>query len=489
MDTMRTIIGTIAVMMALHPATGFTWDLEEVAEEVCGVVEGVSCSFDDHEGTYKFGPYDPVAGGMGKVRSQAAYCLIRDGDGARADATIGQDWYQFGASSRFHLTHAGQGSNGVYGASGQRLLDLVVFGHTLEGAELQNLATVFPRENERGVRYRCAKKMKLGKASVCTKLVPYVRTGYYMTVDTHSYDWALDIDQILSEYFSVSYPGLEIQLGQHVPFLYGGSTELAGADLNLTDGVIPTIAGGMNAWAWGVLPVEASDTDLATSAFSVQFPAFTLGVASVNLGLAVDLQGHYSLRESGDPENPGAYTATPNDPDAAQVADEGNSINSPEGGVTSTHLRASAGIDFTATVCIDFGWFGTRCGDFEIFKDELLSDTDLVNMVGYEPDGDPLFLQWSGETTVVGTQAAQQGINACFSAPTIDQPAEEPASPQEMKAFTDAIQDTFVAQYTICQKNAPPPPTVAMEEPSFRLCNTLGEVLEPRDGLYQATDQ
>lgn len=211
----------------------------------------------------------------------------------------------------------------------------------------------------------------------------------------------------------------------------------------------------------------------------VGLPVFTVGIASVTIGVDIDLQGHYSLRESGDPDNPGMFTAAPCDPDSSLL----DNIPSPLGGATSTHLAGSAGLEITAGVCVDFGWFGTYCGDFVVFDDEVIDMRDPVNVITYSPDGVPLHSEWASGNVSNDPETIQYQINECLSAPAIDQDAEEAASPVEWKDFFDDVKETFSEHYFVCQKNDPPPPQVAYEPPSFKLCDTLGNVYEAVDGL------
>lgn len=474
-------------MLAAHalwlPVAHAEWpSVEEAIETLCDAADGVSCSYEQHSGTYNFGTLSLAPGGTGRIRSQAAYCLIRDGKDATASGTFGDDddWFQFGAQSRFHLTHAGKDPDGAYRAEGQRLLDLTVFGLTLPNIELQDLAARFPTEKLPGRPARCAKKAKIGKANVCIKFEPgqaSPATNYYMTLDTEAYAWELNIATILKENFDVEFPGFQMTLGQDAKFAYLGVTELSGSDLNVNDGLIPGAAGGPNVWEWGVDP----QYDPATSRLDVSVPVTTTGAVRASLLLGLHLHGHYTLEESIDVNNPWGYSAY--DPDGTYTGGYSASGSAP-GGVTSTHLAGSTDLTLGAEVCVDFGWFGVQCGKFRILHFNETGRREPINYVSYEANGNPLYLQWADGSNFTGAAAVHDAIlTTCLNGPTIDQPKASLTDPNDIKDFMAAAGAVFEEHYHVCNQNNPPPAAVAQEDPMFHLCDDRGNVYAPIGAL------
>lgn len=453
-------------------APAFAWTAEELAETFCDYYDGVGCHFEDRHATYKFGPYSALHHGNGKIRSEAAYCLLRDGNGQAVNATLGEDWYRFGTEERLHITYAGQAPTGFYRAEGQRIMDLVLFGHTLHGAEVQDYLADFPTELERPKKPACLQWTQIGKKKWCVRYAPALslRTGYYMTLDTFAYGWDVDVDEVVRD-LSAVFGGppipdeLQLSLGQEVPFVYYGTTELGGNELILDDGLIPAAAFSGNEWAWG-LPPDAVDPSSAH--LSADLPIVSVKFASLMLYLDVTLNNEYQLRE-------GPFIT---DPDTGLMDNPPN----PEALTTSTHLAAESDLDLVLEACLDFGWFGEWCSDFAIVDAEHIAQADPLNIITYTPRGTPLSVQWADGVTAAGTRDAADHLNAClFAAPVIDEP-EEMAAPGDWVEFLNDVAASVDEHFEPCFI-VEPVNTVQFQEPSFKLCDDAGHVYEAVDGI------
>lgn len=476
MNLKTRLLGFFLVNLVLFfPQQSGAISLEELAETFCDYYDGVDCSFDEDHAIYKFGPHHAIYGGSGKIRSQSAYCLIRDGNGQMADATFGEadTWKHFGAQSRFHITYAGKDSTDLYRAEGQRVLDLILLGHTLEGAEVQDLLTNFPVEKEKSKRGPCKKWMQVGKKKICTQFDTSLslRSGYYMPLDTHFYNWEIDVDEVLSDLSQIfggpSIPdGFEMGLGQDVPFEYYGTTELDGTDLILNDGMIPSLAYSGNIWEWGRKP----DEETATSYLNIEFPAATVRFASLTLLFDLELNGYYALEEG----------PIVNDPDTGQLDNPPDYDEK----TTSTHLAGGTKVNFTLEACLDFGWFGTWCGDFNIVDADKIEKKDPLNIIAYSARGVPSHVLWANGQEAEGARDTHDQINACMNAEPLIQEPEEPATPADWLTFLTGVAQTADEHYEPCSITQPSN-TVNYTEPGFKLCDSEGTVFETTDGFFQ----
>lgn len=464
------------LLISLPQPAHSSWTVEEAAEALCDNYDGIDCDFSEYHGDTKFGSTHAVQGGNGKIRSESAYCLIRDGNEQTADATVGgdEDWYQFGVKSRFHVTYAGKDSNGLYHAEGQRLLDLVLFGESLASIEVQDLQSAFPTEKEKARGGSCKKWLQVGKKKMCSQYgTPSLslRTGYYMNLDTHEYSWMVDVDEVARDLFRVEYPDLEVGLGQNVFFDYSGQTLLSGNELILNDGIVPLTAPMGNAWEWGIDP----DYDPATTWVNAELPIVDFGIAEVTLEFNLDFHGYYALDEA--PLGEGGDLVG-GDPDQGQ----GN-IGFPANAdlATSTYLSGGMGIEVIAHACLDFGWFGEECADFEIVDVSEGEEREPMNEVVYTPQGAPLTARWAnGDEADTATEVSGQ-IEACLAAPEIVQEPEEMADPADWVVFAGQVAEAFADHYEVCYIYTPPSPQVSYDEPSFKLCDDEGRVYEPVD--------
>lgn len=462
------------------------WNAEEAAEKICSASDVVDCGFDDSEAIYYLGSHSPLEGGTGKIRAQAAYCLIRDDRDAVVDASFGDsdDWYQFGAKSRFHLTHAGKNSQGVYSAKGQRLLDVIIFGHALENFEAQELSALFPMEEKSVPKPKCRKKIKVGNKFTCSQYEPTLSAGkgYYLNLKTESYYWEFDFAAILDEVFDIQWDGFAMTFGQNALFQYGGFSQLSGTALNLTDGVLPGINSNLNSWEWGVDPSYDPDTTY----LDVKIPVASAWATSVNILIDIGLHGFYQILEGNSSEGPQDFSAS--DPDGYQTS-ASSTDGSVSGGTTSTNLASGTDINVAVQVCINFGWFGTQCGDFQILPNPLIDSEvsealDPINYVSYEANGNPLALQWQNGNTYTGMANVNTAIEACLAAPTIHQAPEEMATPTDITGFMHDVGASFDEHFFICEKNEPNAAAVAWDDPEFKLCDDLGHVYEAINGIY-----
>lgn len=470
--------GVLILVFLLHPMTARSLSVEELAEMYCEYNDGVDCNFSLYHGSYTFGSHHVTQGGSGKIRSDGAYCLIRDGNGQIADATFGEDWYEFGTKSYLHLTHAGQDDTGGHRANGQRVVDLVVFGVPLRGAEVQDFYSTFPTEKQKGKSGLCKKWLKLGNTKMCTEWrpgVPSMRTGYYFDLDTHEYNWKVDIDAIAKEYFDVEVAGLEFALEQNVPFDYSGTTLLDEAAFDLNDGVIPLTANTRNAWQWGT----EAEYDPATSSLNLEIPVYSQSVASLRLFFGLTLHGYYALEEA--PFDPNGEPSVLGDPDYGQG---GVMVTGNENQATMTHLEGGTGVEIIAKVCLDFGWFGTWCGDFVLVDAENMEERTPMNQIVYTPRGMPIYAEWSGGSTVDEAADINSQIETCLSAETISADPIEPASPADWVNFAGAVADEAAEHLTPCFVVAPNN-TVEYTAPSFKLCDDEGRVYEATDGINE----
>lgn len=467
------IVGMI--MTSASPASA--WTAEELAELFCEYYDGVGCHFEDHHATYKFGPYSAVHKGNGKIRSAAAYCLLRDGDGSVVDATLGgaEDWYQFGAQERLHLTYAGKDPSNVYRVDGQRVMDLVLFGHTLTGVEIQDYAANFPTEKARPQKPACLKWTQVGAKKMCTTFAPALalRTGYYMTLDTFTYGWNVDVDEVIRD-LSNLFGGpplpdeLQVSIGQEVPFIYYGTTELGGDDLILDDGLIPATAASGNEWGWG-LPPDAVDPSSAH--VSAELPIASLKFASLMLYATITLNDKYALRE-------GPFIT---DPDTGQM----DNPPTPEELTTSTHLAAETDIEVILEACVDF-WLDEWCGDFAIVDVEDIAHEDPLNIITYSPRGNPRSVQWADGVASNDARDAIDHLNACLSAPAMIDEPEEMASPSDWVEFLGEVGASVEEHYEPCFL-VEPVSSVASMQPSFKLCDSAGRVYDAIGGFTKKT--
>lgn len=470
---------TILMTMLFLPFMAHATSARELAELLCEYYDGLDCQFEEHASSYKFGSWHEWEGGTGKIRSQAAYCLIRDGDGAIASGTFGNedDWYQFGAESRLHLVHAGKNSSDFYEADTQRLLDLVIFGHRLENIEVQNLATDFPTEKEKSKSGKCKKWLKSGKAKLCTQYLPgqpSFRTAYYLNLATESYSWKLGIDEVLKDLFEVELYGLEAEMGQNVPFAYSGTTELTAYENIMNDGVIPASAATDNLWTWGIHP----DYGLESTGLKAEIPVASFTPGEAKLVLDFDMNGFHALREG----NSASTSETP----VINPEQEYPGSNSQNSNVaTATYLAAGTELSLIAKVCLDFGWFGSWCGNFEIVKFDAMESHDPLNVVTYSTTGTPLSLMWADGTVSNGANAVASQINTCLSAPAIDQSPEEMSSPEDIAEFLSDVAQAFDEHYEVCDVFTPPSPQLSYDQPSFKLCDDDGRTYEAVNGNYE----
>lgn len=477
---LKKILTTVLfILTLLIPVVGFAITPEGVIEEICDAVDVADCSFDDYSALYNFGK-TTLTGGAGKIRSNAAYCLIRDGQDAVADGTFGEegDWTHFGTKSKFHLTYAGKDSDNIYRASGQRLLTFVLFDHELPNLEIQDLSARFPNEKKYTVKSSCKKKGKF--KNTCVGSMAIAETNYYLDLDTESYSWELDLATILSEVFGLNWPGLELTVGQDVAFNYAGVTVLSGADTDLNNGIFPALAGAPNSWEWGLDP----DYDQPTTYLNAKFPVASAWAAQINLLLELGLNGFYKLLEGNNATGSPDFSAA--DPDGFYGGTSGTSTT--EAGLTMTELAAKFGIEFVAQVCIDFRWFGTYCGEFPIIDFASVEDLEPLNFVTYEANGSPLYLQWADGTSATGADAVHAEITECLSAETIVNPPEEMADPTDIVDFLRDVGGSFVDHFHVCEKNSPPAPTVSYTDPTFKLCDNEGHVYEAINGIYPKED-
>lgn len=457
----------VFLFILFFPQTSYAYSLEELAELLCDNYDGVSCDFGSHEGIYKFGSHHLVHKGNGKIRSEAAYCLIRDGDGATADATVGDEgeWNHFGTQSRLHVTYAGVNEDGEYRAEGQRLLDLVLLGHTLYGAEVQDLLANFPIETEKVKNKTCKKWLQVGGKKMCGQWSPTLksRKGYYLELDTNFYAWDIDIDEVAGDLSALfggppMPEGLEIALGQDVSFEYYGTTELSGNDLILDDGIIPSIAYSGNIWEWGHDP----DDDEVTSYLDIEVPVLDVEFASLTLFFDVHGNGYYALEE-------GPWVS---DPDSGQL-DTPLDYNEM---TTSTYLAAETDVGFTIEACLDF-IFDTWCGDFEVPILDESEQRDPLNRITYTSWGVPKNSLWASGDASDDNRAVTDEINTCLYAETVVQDPEEPAGPSDWVEFVEAVAQTAADHYSPCYV-IEPQNTVVAQAPSFKLCDDGGHVFE-----------
>jgi hypothetical protein len=476
--TRRYLLILLAMGLSLATSPVGAWTVEELAETFCDYYDGVSCNFEEIEGAYKFGPHSLLTGGNGKLRAEAAYCLLRDGDGEKADGTLGEDWYQFGAVSRVHVTHAGRDPATLLRLDSQHMTDLVLFGKTLTGVGSQELLTTFPIEAATPQKKGCKKWAQVGSQKVCAQYQPVWsdRRGYYMTLKTEAYGWEIDLDEVAGDLSTLfggpPLPeGLEVALGQDVPFEYYGTTALGGTDLILNDGQIPSIAYSGNLWEWGVSPA-AGDRD--SLYLTIELPIVSTQFASLTLDGGILLDSYYALEEGpfyGDPD--AGITDTP--PPIDELT-------------TSTHLEAGTDIELTLAACIDFGWFGEWCGDFLIVDLEDVAERDPLNQIAYTPRGQPLSSQWSDGTDSVAAGDVYEEITSCLNAATIEQESQETASPADWSQFFTDVGEEVDEHYGPCQITEPQN-TVTIVEPSFKICDDRGNVYEPLGGFTKKITQ
>lgn len=433
-------------------------------EEICDEFQswGLPCSYMAYHEVYKYGPLDPMKGGMGKIRANAAYCLIRDGDQASASAYKSVAGLQSGVKSRLNITYAGKQFSQVYKVSAQRILDITVLGATLKGAEVQNLDAKFPEETEGKWSQKCetTKKQASSWGGGFTKCVPFKRVGHYLELDTESH--SLDVD--------ISKAGFDFEFKRDWAYLFAGTTKLNNP--NLTDGVIPDSAGNSNSWEWGHRP--GFDSEPATTFVKLGFPKVRVsGTFSFKLTIELGpLKGFYRLAESPDPENPGTYASW--DPDAGMISDS----QSVAGGATNTDLASGGDMKVKVKACVDVGWLGTWCANFTIINLAGKQNLGLLGMnhISYDAKGVPLKAKWRSDGIVENAEQIKTQIQSCLTGPVISHNPEEAANTDDWTNFANDVSDSFGENFHPCQVQAPDDDVGV---PSFKLCDNAGNVYTP----------
>lgn len=466
---MITVLRLLPITLALGvPVTAMAFSIEEICDEFQSW--GLPCSYQAYHDVHKYGPFDPVKGGMGKIRADAAYCLIRDGDQAAAPALKNFAGLPSGVTSRLNVIYAGKQPNQIYKAAAQRLLDLTVLGVTLKSAEVQNLDAEFPVEVEGKWSQKCepVKKSSAGWGFGTGKCVPYKRSGHYLDLETESH--SLDVD--------ISKAGFNFEFLRNWDFLFAGTTKLNNP--NLSDGVIPDSAGNSNSWEWGHRPDFESEPP--TTFVKLGFPKIRVsGTFSFKITLEIGpLKGFYRLAESPDPENPGSFTAL--DPDGGQVTDS----QSVAGGATNTDLASGADIKVKVKACVDAGWLGTWCANFTIVNLAGKKNLNLLGMnhISYDSKGKPITAKWKTGSLVENPEQIKIQVQNCLTGPIISHNPEEAANTDDWVNFGNEVSDSFGDHYHPCNIQIPDDDVGI---PSFKLCDNAGNVYEPEGPATQET--